>query len=298
MALSFRHFCLLIFIILLWAANLIAIKYAVMELPPLTAATLRYFFTSLVFLPFLTWPGKDQFWKIFQVSFLMYVLHQGLLFIALGYLGAGSTSVLLQTQVIFATLMGLIVFKETIGWKTWSGIGISIAGIAVMLGEPDITQHPVGSITVLASAFAVGLSYIRMKQLQTVHAATYLGLTAIMAVPFLFLGSFVFEPGSWAKLPEANWTLLGTIFFFQATILSFTHIWWQRMVHQNDIGKVSAFTLLIPVFTVALSVLLLDETITWPVALGGLMTMGGVGIIMLRRIQKGSAKPEIEDNPA
>ena len=296
MALSFRHFCLLTFIIFLWAANLIAIKYAVMELPPLTAAALRYFCTSLVFLPFLTWPGKKQLWLIFQISFLMYVLHQGLLFIALKYLGASSTSVLLQTQVVFATLLSLLVFKEKIGLNTWSGIGISIIGIVVMLGSPDIMEHPVGSIAVLLSAFTIAIGYIRMKQLHTVHPATYMGLTAFMSVPFLFLGTFLWEPGSWANLPEANWYIVGPIFFFQATILSLTHFWWQRMIHQNDISRVSAFTLLVPVFTVILSVLLLGETITWPVAIGGIMTMAGVAIIMIRRIQK-NVKTEIVSEP-
>jgi O-acetylserine/cysteine efflux transporter len=200
--------------------------------------------------------------------------------------------------VIFATLLGLFIFKEKIGWKTWSGIALAIAGIAVMLGAPDIMQHPVGSLAVLASSFAAALSYIRMKQLKAVHAATYMGLTTFIAVPFLMLGSFLFEPQSWANLPDANWSILGPIFFCQATVLSITHIWWQRMIHQHDISKVSAFTLLVPVFTVVLSVSLLDEALTWPVMIGGLMTVGGVAVIMLRRIQKGVIKTAIEDNPA
>lgn len=287
MNLSSRQYCLLVFIISLWAANLLAIKYAVMELPPLTAATLRYFFTGLVFLPFLTWPGKEKFWLIFQISALVYVIHQGLLFIGLGYLGAGSTSVLLQTQVVFATLLGWVVFKEKIGWKTWTGIGTAIAGVAIMMGAPDITSHPMGTFIVLASSFAAALSYIRMKHLKDIHTATYLGLTAFIAVPFLFAGTIVAEPGSWSKILTADWMILAPIFFFQATVLSFTHIWWQRLIHAGDIGKVTSFSLLTPVFAVALSTLFMGEVITWPMVVGGLLAMGGVGIVMLRRIQKG-----------
>jgi O-acetylserine/cysteine efflux transporter len=287
MSFSTRHYALLIFIIFLWAANFIAIKFAVNEIPPVTAATLRYLFTSLVFLPFIKWPGREQFWIIAQISAFMYILHQGSLFVAVGILNAGSASVLLQTQVIFATILGFIFFKEKIGWKTCAGIAVSLSGVAIMLGSPDIIAKPWGSIISIGSAMAVAASYVKMKQLKTVHPATYISLTAMVAFPFLFVTSLVLEPGSWQALPDANWNVLIPILIFQVFILSLTHMWYQRLIHLGDVGRLSSFSLLIPVFAVALSVLILGEELNIYMVCGGLLTMLGVAIITLRRIQKG-----------
>ncbi len=281
------QYALLLLIIVLWAGNVIAIKYAVMELPPVTAATLRFFLACLPFIPFVQWPGRKQFWTILQISILMNVLHIGLMFVGLRMLDAGSVAVLLQTQVIFATILGWLFFKETIRWRTWGGIGVAVAGVVVMIGKPDILANPAGIAIMLVSTFALALSYIRMKHLQTVHPATYICFFNVLAVPFLYAASLLLEPGSWASLPEANWQVLAPVYIYQAFIITMTHIWWQRLMHTGDIGRLSAFSLMIPFLAVIMSVFFLGEHISWQMTAGGLLTMAGVGIITLRRIQKG-----------
>lgn len=287
MSLSPRHYFLLFLIVFLWAGNVIAIKFAVMELPPVTAATLRFFLACLPFIPFVRWPGKRQFLTILQISFLMNVLHIGLMFIGLRMLDAASVAVLLQTQVIFATILGWLFFQEKLRWRTWSGIGVAVAGVAIMAGKPDILANPAGIAIMLVSTFALALSYIRMKHLQSVHPATYIFFFNALAVPFLYIASLIIEPGSWATLPEVNWQVLAPVYIYQAFIITMTHVWWQRLMHIGDIGRLSAFSLVIPFLAVIMSVMLLDEQIGWQMIAGGLLTMLGVGIITLRRIQKG-----------
>lgn len=287
MSFTRTQYALLLTIIVLWAGNVIAIKYAVMELPPVTAATLRFFLACLPFIPFVQWPGRKQFWTILQISFLMNVLHIGLMFVGLRMLDAGSVAVLLQTQVIFATILGWLIFKETIRWRTWGGIAVAVAGVAVMIGKPDILANPAGIAIMMVSTLALALSYIRMKHLQTVHPATYICFFNVLAVPFLYVASLIVEPGSWASLPEANWHVLAPVYIYQAFIITMTHIWWQRLMHTGDIGRLSAFSLMIPFLAVIMSVFFLDEDISWQMIAGGLLTMAGVGIITLRRIQKG-----------
>ncbi len=276
-------------ILILWAGNVVAIKMAVTEVAPLTAATLRFLLGGLIFLPFAKKTDRQSLWTIFQISMSMNVVHIGLLFIGLQKLDAASASILLQSQVVFATLLGCFFFKEKIRWRTWTGIALAVAGIAVMMGEPDIGSHPDAVAIMLVSTFFLAYSYVKMKHLKSVHPATYISMLCLCAVPFVFTGSLVISPESWKALPEANWLLLGPVFAYQAILVSLTHIVWQRMMHKGDVGKVTAFTLLIPFFTVVLSVLLLGEHIDWPMIVGGLITMVGVGIITLRRIQKGIA---------
>lgn len=289
MSLSRNDYLTVLGIILLWAGNVIAIKMAVTELPPLTAASMRFALATLVFLPFLQIPSKQTLWTIFQISVLMNVCHIGTLFIALKMLDAGSTSILLQTQVVFATILGAVFFKETIKWRTWTGIGLAALGLVVMLGAPDLANHPQGVGIMLFSTLTLAFSYVKMKHLQSVHAPTYICLMCAFALPFLFAGSLVFEPKSYAGLTDVHWAKLGPVLIFQSVVVSLTHIAWQRLMHKGDVGKITSFTLLIPFFALILSYFMLGEKLALPVLAGGLITMLGVGIITLRRIQKGIA---------
>jgi O-acetylserine/cysteine efflux transporter len=290
MSFSTKDYFYILLVIIIWAGNVIAIKMAVTELPPLTAATLRFAAAALIFLPFIKMPGRSTLWNIFQISMFMNVLHIGTLFIALKMLDAASVSILLQTQVVFATILGLFFFGEKIKWRTWTGIGFAVFGLIIMLGEPDLASHPQGMALMLFSTLALAFSYVKMKHLQTVHPATYICLMSLFAVPFAFAGTLILEPGSWQnQVPETNWSVFGSVLAYQAVLVSLTHIFWQRLMHRGDVGKISAFTLLIPFFAVILSVIFLGEHIAWPMIVGGIVTMLGVGIITLRRIQKGIA---------
>lgn len=289
MSFSRKDYGLILLTIILWAGNVVAIKVAVTEVPPLTAATLRFLLAGLIFLPFFKMPDKKTLLTIFQISMLMNVLHIGTLFIALRMLDAASTSILLQTQVIFATILGCLFFKETIKWRTWTGIGLAVCGVVIMLGEPDLASHPGAVLLMMFSTFVLALSYVKMKHLQSVHPETYVCLISLLAAPFTFAASLFFYPESWTNLPAIRWEVFGPMLAYQSIIISMTHIFWQRLMHKGDVGKVTAFTLVIPFFTVVLSVIFLGEHIAWPTIVGGLVTMLGVGIITLRRIQKGIA---------
>jgi len=287
--LSRKDYIQLLICLVLWAGNVIAIKLAVGAVEPMVAATLRFVCAGLLFLPFIKWPDRRTLKIVFQISMLMNVLHIGTLFIALDMLDAASVSILLQTQVVFATLLGVVIFKESIHWRTWTGMALAALGIIVMLGEPDMMNHPQGVGIMLFSCLCLALSYVRMKHLQTVHPATYVCLINLFAAPIAFGASIVMAPESWQGLHTVDWHIFAPLLAYQAVLVSSTHIIWQRLMHRGDVGKVTAFTLLIPFFTIMLSVAILGEHISWSMIIGGLITMAGVGIITLRRIQKGIA---------
>lgn len=289
MSFNKKDYLSLFFILLLWAGNVIAIKLAVTEVPALTAATLRFLAGGLAFLPFIKPTDKSTLWTIFQISFLMNVCHIGLLFIGLQMLDATSTAILLQTQVVFATILGWLFFKETIRWRTWTGIAIATLGVIVMLGKPDLAEHPQGVIIMLVSTLALCFSYVKMKHLKDVHPATYIAFMCLFSVPFLFAASIAFYPQSWTTLGDIDWLTFGSVLAYQAILVSMTHIFWQRLMHKGEVGKVTAYTLIVPFIVVLLSVPLLGETLDFPTIAGGLLTMAGVGFITLRRIQKGIA---------
>ncbi|MCM2344563.1 MAG: EamA family transporter [Alphaproteobacteria bacterium] len=282
---TLRDISLTLLCILIWGGNFIAIKLGVGELPPLVMITLRFLTTSLVFLPFIKWPGKERFWKIAEVGLWMGAIHQGLLFVALGILDASTVVILLQAQIMFAALLGWLILKETIHWRTGFGLLLGFSGLLVVLGGPD-SQNLGGCLITLLSALAIAISYIRMRQLQDVHAPTFIAIINGASLPLVFLASLIMTPQGWGLLPQANWAIIISVLAFQALIVSLSHVLWQTLLARNAVAKVTCFILFLPLVTIALSVLLLGETLPASLLWGGALTVVGVGIITLRKIQK------------
>ncbi len=282
--------CLLV--VAIWGGNVVMIRAGVAEMEPLTLLAIRFSLTALVFLPFVQWPGRQQAWIIFQVGILMGVLHQGFLYGGLAYVDAGTMSILLQAQVIIITLIGWLFLKETIRWRTWTGIALGIAGIVVLLGGPTLSPEGIqGFIYGILSAFFISLCYVRMKAINNVKPLTFLALMNLSScVPMLFISYFM-APHSWENLIDHNWYLLGSILAVQVIFLSMTHVFWQKLLAQYPVSQVAPWTLLMPVFGVIFAYLFIGEAITMPMIIGGILTVAGVGIITVRRIQKGIDVP-------
>lgn len=282
---------LCLFVIAIWGANIVAIRAGVQEMAPLTFLALRFSLTALAFIPFIQWPGIRQAWIVCQVGLLMGVLHQGFLYAGMPYLDAGTMSILLQAQVIIVTLIGWLFLKETIGWRTWAGIALGLAGIMVLFGGPSLTGQTIGFVYGFLSAFFIALCYVRMKALKDVKPLTFIALMNISsALPMLAI-SYGVSPESWHSLPAYNWHMLGGILAIQVFILSATHIVWQKLLATHPVSQIAPWTLLMPVFGAGFAWPLLGEPITVPMMIGGLLTIAGVGIITLRRIQKGVVIP-------
>lgn len=282
---SLRDILLTLLCILIWSGNLIAIKLGVNELPPMVLITLRFLTTTLVFLPFIKWPGKTRFWKIAEVGLWMGAVHQGLLFTAMGMLDASTIVILLQSQIMFAALLGWLILKETIHWRTGLGLLLGFSGLLLVLGGPD-SQNLWGCLITLLSALAIAVSYIRMRQLKDVHAPTFIAIINGVSIPFVFMASMILAPHGWAQLPDADWSVIAGVLVFQAFIVSLSHILWQILLSRNAVANVTCFILLLPIVTIALSVWLLGESMHASLLWGGLLTIIGVGIITMRKIQK------------
>lgn len=286
---SLRDIALALLVIVIWAGNVIAIKLAVAETAPLTALALRFGLTGLVFAPFARGLTRATVMHLLSIAMLMGFLHQGLLFLGMAYLPAGITSILLQSQVIFAALIGIFIFREKTGWRTWTGIALGVAGIAIMVGAGAQGQDSAyihGFLILIASTLALAFAYMRMKQLPPVAPMAFLFGINGLAFPPILIASFVMDAHSWTTLGDADWLVLGAVFAFQIVFVGLSHILWQRLLARNPISLVTPFVLLLPVLGVAMAIVMLGESLTMAMVAGAVVTMLGVTIIVMRQGQK------------
>ncbi len=283
---SLRDIFLALMTILIWSGNFIAIKVGVAEMPPLVFLTLRLVLTALVFLPFVKWPDKRQARILIEISLYMWIIHQGLLLFAMRILDVSTGSILLQSQTLFAALLGWLILGEVLHRRIIVGLAVGFSGLVITLGAPDLQQNPAGFGIALLSALAIAFSYIRMRQLREVHPPTFIVMTMGAAIPVAFIASLLVSPQGWAHLPDADWVKMGVIFFYQVLAVSVSHILWQSLLARNKVATVASFVLLMPVMSIFLSAVFLGEEIGLALIGGGMLTLAGVALVTLRRIKK------------
>jgi O-acetylserine/cysteine efflux transporter len=125
---------------------------------------------------------------------------------------------------------------------------------------------------------------IQVKALgDSVDAVQLNGWIAILAAPQLLIASWLIEGPQWAHVPDVSWIGWGALLFQAVVIAIFTYWIWYNMMRRYPVNQVMPFTLLLPMIGVAAGALMRGEDITWQMIVGGLATVAGVGIIVLRR---------------
>lgn len=66
-------------------------------------------------------------------------------------------------------------------------------------------------------------------------------------------------------------------------IAIFTYWIWYNMMRRYPVNQVMPFTLLLPLIGVAAGAVMRGEEVTWQMMVGGLATVAGVAIIVIRR---------------
>ncbi|MEX2453704.1 MAG: DMT family transporter [Rhodospirillaceae bacterium] len=110
---------------------------------------------------------------------------------------------------VFATVLAIFIYKETVGVARWAAIGLGFAGTLVIL-RPGYDAITLGPVLAVASAMTWGCAVIMIKSLsRTDSSLTITAYMAILMSPLsLVLALFVWEWPTWYQL--AVLLLVGT----------------------------------------------------------------------------------------
>ncbi len=265
---------------LVWGGNVIAVKYSTAELPPFLVTALRFAAVGLLVCPFN--PIRPSVLvRLFPVAALLGVGHFGLLFLGLSQVDAASGSVIIQMGVPFSVLMAWAVFGDYPGGWRFAGLGLAMAGVALLAGMPG--HAPLASIGwLLVSEACWAVATLRIKVLAAEIPPLVLnGWMAAMAAPLLFGLSALTEHGQMAAVAHAGLSAWGGILFTVMAASMIAYTLWYRLLARHPIGTVVPYTLLAPVFAFAAGALMLGETITALKVAGGVLTVAGIALIEL-----------------
>lgn len=275
----------------LWGLNQVAAKVALGEVAPLVQAAVRSLGGVVLVLLWAklrgialfqrdgTLPGGLLAGALFAAEFAC-------IFVGLQFTTASRMIVFIYfAPFIVALGMPFIARSERLSWVQTAGLVLAFAGVVSAFAE-GFTQPASGprqwigdALGVLAAVlWAATTLSIRATRLATASAEKTLAYQLGVSAPLL-LAAALWNGDTW---PHSLSVVAAGSLAFQTVIVVFaSYLLWFWLVRHYPATRLSAFTLLTPVFGLLMGVLLLDEPLTARL----LLALAGVtmGMVLVNR---------------
>lgn len=279
-------FLLLSLTALFWAGNFIIGRGVHGHVPPIALAWLRWFFATLIVLPF-AWPHLRRDWPVIRKNWpilvFLGVLGAGL-FNTISYFSLNFTTainaVVMQSSVpVLIVLATFLLFGDRIRPRQLLGVAISLTGVLTMVARGDLSvlagltfnSGDLGLLTAMA-IWAVYTACLRKRP--KIHWLSFIAVTFTVAIA-LNTPLFIAEHLSGWRLQFDRQTLLSVVYvsIFPSLL---AYIFYNRGVELIGANRAGVFNHLVPFFGAALAILLLGETPQLYHAAGIALILSGV----------------------
>jgi drug/metabolite transporter (DMT)-like permease len=249
-------------------AGIVASRFVVAEIPPLTLAMLRYTLGFLCLLPFAL-PMLGDALRVLRARDLAALTALGigqfavliaLLNWGLQHVGAAQAALIFSLFPLLTLLLGAALGREQAGARLLLGVLLSIAGVGVSLWPKLQAAHGSGwwgELAVLASA-AIGAlcSVLYRPFLQRYPTLPVSAFAMLASVLFLALAALSENwPARLAGISGTAWAAVAFIGVSSAV----GYFWWLYALKHESPTRVTVFLALNPVTAALLGTLLLSE---------------------------------------
>jgi drug/metabolite transporter (DMT)-like permease len=269
---------------LLWGGNLVSIKVSNQGIPPIFGAAMRsiaacgilWIYARLMRRRFLL--GRDYLkhgviiGSLFGMSFLF--LYWGLVFT-----DVSRSVIFIYTHPFWVAIAAHFVLpNERLTWMKIAGLLLAFSGLISAFGARSPTLgslYWLGDLMVLISAMFWAANMVYLKRFIWNRPVTHfetLSAQLLFSIPVLAIGSLLLE----SDMSLNPGILVCSAFAYQVIVVAvISYLLWFWMIHHFPVTRLAAFTFLAPLFGVALSAILLRETIPFRLYLGlGLVAAG------------------------
>lgn len=280
-------YVLLTLLIVIWGVSWPIYKNGVSFMPPLLFAGVRAFIGGII-LFFIAWQNRRflQFrknWQYYVISAtLNIVLYLGIQTVGLIYLPGGLFSVLVYFQPVLLGILAWLFLGE--GMTITKIIGLILGFVGILLVSIDgLTIHLsiIGVTLALATAFvwASGVVYVK-KNKERVDPYWMVVMQLIIGGSVLLLAGFIIED---VQLISWNGELISSIIWGSTAGMAIAQFLYYKLINEGEASKVGAFTFIVPIISVIISSIFLDENITVNLFFGMLLVGTSIYLVNYQR---------------
>src|SRR4029077_7997360 len=272
-------------IYLLWGGTFLAIRIAVLEIPPFFTAGLRFFTAGAVLYVFMRLCGRPSpsaaQWRSIAVTALcMFVATYGALFWAEQYVPSGITSVIEATLPITTVAFEVFVFRQQpFRWRTLAAVALGLSGVAWLLIRNDQPFPGLPCVVILVGGAAWSLGAVLTRSLPRPKSL------ALSAGAQMMLGGAVLlalsqATGELHSFPRISLRagLALTYLIVGGSLAGFTAYVW--LLARMPATQVASHAYVNPLVAVALGYFVAGEPLTLPMVLASALVLASVVVIL------------------
>lgn len=274
------------FTIIAWASAFPAIRAGLTALGPIELGAARFAIAALPSALFLAitrppLPGWSDAWRFLFGGLVHVALYTTLLNIGEKTVSAGAASFIINVNPIITAGLAMLFLGERFGPLAWLGTAVSFAGIGLIaLGEGQGLELSTGVLFILGSALCQSLSSVVQKPLFARHKALTVSAWN-MVVGALALSPFL--PSAVSQAATASNEALFAVIYLGIVPSLLAYATWTMMLARLPAGRASNFMYCVPPVATLMGFLWLGEALSALGILGGVMALGGVVLVNLRR---------------
>ncbi|CUB12475.1 putative DMT superfamily transporter inner membrane protein [Bacillus cereus] len=293
-----KEICMLLVAVILWGTAIAPTKWALESIQPFTLLFIRLFFAGGICLLFSFKQLKKSVvhkqipWK--RMCLLSFTGVAGyFMFTSYGIsLTSGLHVSIIDAALPLVTILFSAFFlKEKIQLNYWIGIVLGAAGVLLItIPSSNVDQEVslIGDTLILLSTFLFAFYTVLLKipkQEQYLSNKVFTTLTliigAVILLPFAMAETFYYgfpKVGTWKAGLSIIYLVIG------ATILAYW--FWNRALEAVSASVSGLYLNALPLISIVASIVLLDESLTWKIVIGGSLVLIGVGWADRQKISK------------
>lgn len=284
---SVRDWAMLVLLGLLWGGSFFFARVAVLEIDPLVLVLLRVSIAAAALHFYLAVRGPSfaaalpMAGAFFGLAMLNNVIPFSLMFLGQTELGAGLASVLNATTPFWTVILAnAFTDDEKLTGRKLAGIGLGIAGTAVMIG-PGLFAGLGGPVwakfALVGTAMSYGCAAIFARRFRALPAPIV--ATGQLTASTVIMVPVVLMTGGLGMLADASPEAWASVVALALVSTAIAYILYFSLIASAGATNASLVTLIVPVFAILLGALFLAERLALFELAG--MALIGSGLVVI-----------------
>lgn len=266
----------------LWGTAFVFAKLALAELSVSQVVLYRFGSASLVLLPVAwlrrAWPQPRDLPLFFLTGFLNVPVTFLLQFGGLALTSVASASLIIGALAPLLALAAAGLYRERLGSRGWGAVGVSTAGVALIVGMPGSDRNWLGDglvfLSVVVAVVWILLSKRLIERYSTLTATAYIlafGTLTMLPISLVWDG-----PPPLLSLPGQT---LGSVLALGLVCTVVTFMLWNWALERFPASRAGVFINIEPVVGALLGVGLLHESLGLGAVSGGVLILAAAWLV-------------------
>ncbi|MCA9801628.1 MAG: DMT family transporter [Cyanobacteria bacterium HKST-UBA02] len=277
----------LFFVVFVWGANAVVVKFIFQDMSAFTYVGLRYI--SLIPITLLIVlcsrqslkVNKETFGALCVAAFLGFGIPQ-----ILGYLGLANTTAFASSLFGATTPLATLAIcawrnYEVVSGARWMGALVCIIGLAIFEGAlSGHVDFRLGDLLALASALLAGIYNVMVAKLVKDYHPVSLMFWVIFISSFMVIPMCIPEMAAqdWSRITSLDWLLMAFSVIFPVAV---AHPIWHWAIKHDGAGTTSLWALLCPLVAGVVAALWLGTPILPHELFGAIISLTGLALAQI-----------------